>query len=198
VRDPCTKSAEAHQRHPARLGGLRFGGVRHGQLAVIPNIGNVIRTGKGRSTCQLPDQLDRMEQHSEDHPSSSVGQPPPTGPPAVAECRQRKNPIVNMIKISGSRPRPRDPSSADDVDFCPQADRLTKHLDARVRTARRPAEVDPGDGTVERVGYPHGTGRNGDAGGTAADTDWQAGVAKGAMFDVGWAIAGARRCGLRR
>ena len=28
----------------------------------------------------------------------------------------------------------------------------------------------------------HGTGRNGDAGGAAADTDWQAGVAKG---DVG-------------
>jgi hypothetical protein len=52
VRDPRTKSAEAHQRHPARLGHLvqavdcGSGGVRHGHLAVIPNIGNVIRTGK--------------------------------------------------------------------------------------------------------------------------------------------------------
>jgi hypothetical protein len=62
------------------------------------------------------------------------------------------------------------------------------------------AEVDRGDGAVERAGYPHGTGRNGDAGGAAADPDWQAGVAKARcwMFDVGWAIAGARRCELRR
>jgi hypothetical protein len=60
------------------------------------------------------------------------------------------------------------------------------------------AEVDPGDGAVERVGYLHGTGRNGAAGGAAADLDRQAGVAEGAMLDVGWAIAGARRCGLRR
>jgi hypothetical protein len=43
------------------------------------------------------------------------------------------------------------------------------------------AEVDPGDSAVERVGYPHGTGRNG---GATADTDWQAGVAKRAMLDV--------------
>ena len=35
------------------------------------------------------------------------------------------------------------------------------------------AEVDPGEGAVERVGYPHGTGRNGGAGGAAADPDWQ-------------------------
>ena len=61
------------------------------------------------------------------------------------------------------------------------------------------AEVDPGEvPSVERVGYPHRAGRDGDAGGAAADLDWQAGVAKGAMLDVGWAIAGARRCGLRR
>ena len=61
------------------------------------------------------------------------------------------------------------------------------------------AEVDPGEvPSVERVGYPHRAGRDGDAGGAAADLDWQAGVAKGAMLDVGWAIAGARRCGLGR
>jgi hypothetical protein len=46
------------------------------------------------------------------------------------------------------------------------------------------AEVDRGDGAVERAGYPHGTGRNSDAGGAAVDPDWQAGVAKGAMLDV--------------
>jgi hypothetical protein len=34
------------------------------------------------------------------------------------------------------------------------------------------------------VTVPHGIGRNGDAGGAAADPDWQAGVAKGAMLDV--------------
>jgi hypothetical protein len=45
------------------------------------------------------------------------------------------------------------------------------------------AEVDPGDSAVERAGYPHGTGRNGDAGGAAADPDRQAGVAKGAMLE---------------
>ena len=43
------------------------------------------------------------------------------------------------------------------------------------------AEVDPGDSAVERAGYPHGTGSNG---GAAADTDRQAGVAKGAMLEV--------------
>ena len=40
------------------------------------------------------------EQHSEDRPSSSAGQRPWTGPPAVAECRQRKNRIPNMINIA--------------------------------------------------------------------------------------------------
>jgi hypothetical protein len=66
----------------------------------------------------------------------------------------------------------------------PQSDRLTKHLDATVRTTPPAAEVDPGDGAVERVGYPHRAGRDGDAGGATADLDWQAGVAKGAMLDV--------------
>jgi hypothetical protein len=46
------------------------------------------------------------------------------------------------------------------------------------------AKVDPGDGAVERVGSPHGAGRDGDTGGAAADPDWQAGVAKGAMLVV--------------
>jgi hypothetical protein len=66
-----------------------------------------------------------------------------------------------------------------------------------VRTTRR-CRGRSGRGAVERVGYPHRAGRDGGAGGAAADLDWQAGVAKGAMLDVGWAIAGARRCGLRR
>jgi hypothetical protein len=42
------------------------------------------------------------------------------------------------------------------------------------------AEVNPGDGAAERASYAHDTGRNGDA----ADPDWQAGVASGAMLDV--------------
>jgi hypothetical protein len=104
-------------------------GVRHRQLAVIPIGAREHRQDRG--TSQLPDQLDRAtprrEQHSEDHPSSSAGQPPATDPPAVVEVWQRKNSISNMINIAERQPRPRAISSpADGVDACPQADRPTE------------------------------------------------------------------------
>jgi hypothetical protein len=60
--------------------------------------------GQDRGTGQLPHQLDLVtpgeEQHSEDHPSSSTSQRHRTGPPAVAEDRQRNNRIPNMINIA--------------------------------------------------------------------------------------------------
>jgi hypothetical protein len=93
-----------------------------------------------------------------------------------------------MINAHGWSPRPRrdrPPARAN----CRRHRRFGPPAGCRGRSGR---------GAVERVGYPHRAGRDGDAGGAAADLDWQAGVAKGAMLDVGWAMAGARRCGLRR
>jgi|SoimicmetaTmtHPA_FD_contig_31_18881175_length_429_multi_2_in_0_out_0_1 hypothetical protein len=63
--------------------GLGFRGIRHGQLAVIPNIGHVISSGKIEAS-QLPDPASRHRRVR-----------------AVAEGRQRKNPIPNMINIAG-------------------------------------------------------------------------------------------------
>ena len=115
---------------------------------------------------------EQADPHRRLDPCTSVGAGRRAAHPPLRRLRHAAATACDQRAWVVTRPRrDRPPARAN----CRRHRRFGPPAGCRGRSGRR---------AVERVGYPHRAGRDGDAGGATADLDWQAGVAKGAMLDV--------------